>query len=117
MKIIIKETSEVKNLSIIDPKTGSDYIEALIEIEVGFNNGQFFLDKDCNQYTCDQKTFDCFKSIIDTHKKLDARIHELEKKHGTQKVFDAAWPLDITDLKEYANIVNLSLDNAFGDKE
>lgn len=58
MKIIIKETSVTETLSIIDPKTGIDYILDFIGNTGAFADNQFNYDEEFDAYICDQATFD-----------------------------------------------------------
>lgn len=114
MKIIIKETSAVESLSIIDPKPGNvDYISDFIGGTGAFTDGKFFWDEDSNAYVCDQKTFDWWHTVVKDHQALVNRINNLVQKHGRGVVFKVVLAVDVG-LEDNAEYVNKALDEAFG---
>lgn len=115
MKIIIKETYEVKTLSIIDPKTGVDYIEDLIGNTGALTNGQFTWDEYFDAYFCDQDTYDWWSNLVAEQQLLKERIHNLVREHGEEAVYEAIDKAGCVDLEDYAANVNRALDEAFAD--
>lgn len=113
MKIIIKETSETKNLSIIDPKSGVDYTEDFIGNAGGFLYDQFKWDDENRAYWCDQATFDWWDRVVNDNQLLEYRIHELVKEHGSDAVYEAIDAAGSVDLEDHAANVNQALDEAF----
>jgi len=114
MKIIIKETSVVETLSIIDPKSGVDYISDFIGNTGALIDGQFEWDEDRDAYVCDQETFDWWDTVVTANQSLDDRIHELVKEHGSEAVYEVIHAAGSVDLEDHAANVNQALDEAFG---
>lgn len=114
MKIIIKETSAVETLSIIDPKTGVDYISDFIGNTGALIDGQLEWDEDRDAYVCDQETFDWWDTVVTANQSLDDRIHELVKEHGSAAVYEVINSAGSVDLEDHAANVNQALDGAFG---
>lgn len=79
MKIIIKETQKIETLSIIDPKTGVDYISDFVGNTGALIDGQFEWNEDRDAYICDQETYDWWKEGVASNQKLVNRTHELVK--------------------------------------
>ena len=113
MKIIIKETSAVETLSIIDPKSGVDYISDFIGNTGALNDGQFEWDEDRDAYVCDQETFDWWDTVVTANQSLDDRIHELVEEHGSEAVYEVIRAAGSVDLEDHAANVNQALDEAF----
>lgn len=120
MKIIIKETNEVKELSIIDPNSGVDYIDDFIGNTGALNDGQFLWDDEddaADAYICDQETFDWWDKVVSDNQALEDRIHALQQEHGYDAVHDAVMDSYANDLEDHADCVNQALDEAFGSAE
>jgi hypothetical protein len=114
MKIIIKETSEVKALSIIDPKSGVDYISDFIGNTGALIDGQFEWDEDRDAYVCNQDTYEWWNTVVTANQSLENRIHDLVQDHGSKTVYDVIQATSSVDLEDHAANVNQSLDEAFG---
>ncbi len=114
MKIIIKETSAVETLSLIDPKSGVDYIYDFIGRTGALNDGQFEWDADHDAYVCDQETFDWWRDVVEANQVLEYRIDALAKEHGLEKVYEVINELDSVDLEDHAAHINRALDEVFG---
>lgn len=114
MKIIIKETSSVETLSIINPKSGVDYISDFIGNTGALFDGQFEWDEDRDAYVCDQGTFDWWDTVVMANQELEDRIYELVKEHGSEAVYEAIYAAGSTDLEDHAANVNQALDESFG---
>lgn len=117
MKILIKETSETKTLSIIDPKSGCDYISDLIGNEGALNDGQFSWGEDHDAYLCEQDTFDWWDAVVTANQALNYRIHDLVQDHGVEAVYKVIHAAGSVDLEDHAANVNQALDEAFGSAE
>lgn len=117
MKIIIKETSATETLSIIDPKSGVDYISDFISNTGALIDGQFEWDEDRDAYVCDQDTFDWWSVVVTTNQALNDRIHDLVQEHGSEKVYEVIHAAGSVDLEDHAANVNQALDEAFGSAE
>ena len=114
MKIIIKETQKIETLSIIDPKTGVDYIADFVGNAGALIDGQFEWNEEFDAYICDQETYDWWEEVISDNQELDNRIHELAKVHGSEAVHNAICEAGSIDLEDHAANVNRALDEAFG---
>ena len=113
MKIIIKETQAIETLSIIDPKTGVDYILDLIGNAGALIDGQFEWNEDRDAYICDQETFDWWEEVVASNQELVDRTHELVKEHGSETVYEVIHAAGSVDLEEHAANANKALDEAF----
>lgn len=114
MDIIIKETGKIETLSIIDSKTGVDYIADFIGNTGALTDGQFVLDEDSNAYICDQATFDWWLDVVTNNQAINERINTLSKEHGVEVVLDAVSEAGGVDLENYAGCAEHALDEAFG---
>jgi len=108
MEIIIKETSEVENISIIDPTSGVNYISDFID------SSAFDWDEDRDAYVCDRETFDWWDTVVADHQLLNERIADLVKEHGSEAVYEVVNTAGNVDLADYAATVNQNLDDVFG---
>lgn len=113
MKIIIRETSAVEVLSLIDPKSGEDTALDFIADAGALDDGQFKRDLDHDTYICDQDTFDWWHSVVDDNQALANRIHDLVQAHGHEAVYGAIEEADNVDLEAHAAAINRALDAAF----
>lgn len=115
MNIIISGITPVnKTLSIIDPKTGIDYIQDFIGNTGALIDGQFNYD-DQDVYICDQNTFDWWCKVASDNQILENRIYELTKEHGSEAVYAVIYDAGTNDLEDHAAYVNQALDQAFGE--
>lgn len=114
MKIIIKETSAIETLSIIDPKSGVDYIYDFVGNTGALIDGQFDWDEDRDAYICDQATFDWWDTVVTANQALDYRIYDLVQDHGSEAVCEVIHAASSVDLEDHAAKVNQALDEAFG---
>jgi len=114
MKIIIKETYAIETLSIIDPKSGVDYISDFIGNTGALIDGQFEWDEDRDAYVCDQETFDWWSTVVTANQALDDRINALVQEHGSETVYEVIHAAGSVDLEDHAPNVNQALDEAFG---
>jgi hypothetical protein len=113
MKIIIKETAEVKTLSIVDPKSGVNYISDFIGNTGALIDGQFVWDKDRDAYFCEQETFEWWDTVITANQALSDRILDLAKEHDSEAVYEVINAVGSVDLEYYALCVGQALDGAF----
>lgn len=117
MKIIIKETSEVKTLSIVDPKSGIDYVADFIGNTGALIDGQFVWDEDHDAYMCDRETFDWWDAVVTDNQLLEDRIYGLVQEHGSDAVYNAIYAAGSVDLEDHAANANRALDEVFGSVE
>lgn len=113
MEIIIKETDAVETLSIIDPKSGVDYISDFVGNTGALIDGQFDWDEDRDAYVCDQETYNWWDTVVTANQSLVDRIHELIQDHGSETVYEVIWAAGSVDLEDHAANVNQALDVAF----
>lgn len=116
MNILIKETLAVETLSIIDPKSGVDYISDFIGNTGALIDGQFAWDEEKNTYVCDQETFNWWNKVVGEHQALNYRIQDLTEEHGSEAVNDAYIDQERchVDLEDLPYQINTALDEAFG---
>lgn len=114
MNVIIKETGEVKSLSIIDPKTKINYVSDFIGNAGGFVNGDFVFDEETGSYQSTQANFDWWNRVVSDNQALGDRIFELTSEHGGDVVADVVNSVGSIDLEDHAFQVSRALDEAFG---
>lgn len=114
MKIIIKEKSENKTLSIVDPRSGVDYILDFIGNAGAFVDGQFKQDDERDAYICDQATFDWWDAVVTANQALNDRINALAQEHDYETVYKVIYAAGSVDLEDHAANVNQALNEAFG---
>ena len=118
MKIIIDGTGEEKELSLINPRFGTDFVLDFIGNEGAFADGQFRHDKDLDVYRCSRATFEWWQEVVSDNQQLSDRIHALWLAHGGNVLADALEAVEgSTDLEYHAAAMNRALDNAFGASE
>jgi len=113
MNIIIKETNAPETLSIIDPKTGVDYITDFIG-NTGALDRDFEWDDDRGAYVCSQETYDWWEQVVSDNQALEDRIHTLAQEHGLDAVYEAIADAGYVDLEDHAVNVAQVLDEVFG---
>ena len=79
MNTMIRETKERKELGIIDPKTGMNWINDLIGNWNGFDDGQFEYDEELEVYVCSQETFDWWENFTKEYEKADFTVFEYKQ--------------------------------------
>lgn len=114
MDIIIRESQKTEELSIIDPRTGVNYISDFVGNTGAHTDGQFEWDEDKDAYICDQDTFDWWSKVVDDNQKLEDRIYQLREEHGHDAVEQAIGDAFDCDLEDHARAVNQVLDDVFG---
>lgn len=82
MKVQIKETGEIKTLSIIDRKSGVNYVSDLIGNAGALNDGQFKYQDYDGTYLADQGTYDWWAQYIEDSETTDREIDALAEKLG-----------------------------------
>ena len=108
MKVIIRETGEEKQLTLIDPRMQTDYAADVI----GAWNGWLCFDYDEAKgvHTCSQLAFDYWKNVLRKCEQLEARIQHLCQIYGSTAVYDAITDVDYNDLLMHIQAVHQCLD-------
>jgi len=75
MKIRILETGEIEELSLIDPKSGVDWIRDLM----GNHDAVPLIDEKTDEYCMDQENFDWWDNLITSYQVADNRYHGLKQ--------------------------------------
>ena len=114
MKIVIRETGEIKGLSIVNPQSGIDYIKDFVGNTGALDDGQFSRDDERDAYICDQGTFVWWATVVADNQALEDRINDLVQEHGQQAVYQAVQTAGAVDLEDHASVVDQVLDDAFG---
>lgn len=113
MKLYIKETGAIETLSIIDPKTGSDYIADFIG-----NTGAFdreFSKTDKADFAISQEDYKWWAKVVADNQALEYRIAELAEEYGYDRVMTVLQGVSC-DLGDYALAANNALNEEFGSK-
>lgn len=111
MKILIKETGFIKELSIIDPTSGHDYIEDFVDGSIDYDEEKEF-------YVCDDDEYQWWLEVVISHQALRNRICDLKRKHGDTVVDDVLYCMPAGYLiDEQSVIISQLLDEKFGNDE
>lgn len=126
MEIIIKETGLIEELSIIDSKTGFDWICDLIGNHDGFGEDidcQFVreLDEDgCWTGRCitSQENFYWWDCVVTQIEEVEERIEKLKDEFGFERVESVVCEANYgnSDLEDYAAVLHQYLDDEFGEE-
>lgn len=112
MKLFIKETSAIGTLSIIDPRTGCDYIFDFVGNTGAFDR-EFEKNDENADFAISQADYDWWAKVVADNQALEYRIAELAAGHGYGRVMDAVTSIS-SDLEDYAAAANAALDEEFG---
>lgn len=112
MKVFIKETQEVKELSIVD-ENGIDWTGDFINVSV---RDEFSFNDDEGYYETDLESYEWWERIIEEHQKLNDRIHELKEEHGYDAVYEVIKDAYEVDLEDQPASVHAALDEVFGEE-
>lgn len=117
MKVQIKETGKVETLSLI-ASTGICWAKDCIGNHGALNDGQFEYDDDKDAYVCSEDTYSWWNDYFAAQQKVDNRIEELKKEHGSEAVFEVihASEYGYNDLEDQPGALNAALDGAFGEQ-
>ena len=112
MKLFIKETSAIETLSIIDPRTGCDYIFDFVGNTGAFDH-EFETTDENADFAISQADYDWWTKVVADNQALEYRIAELASEHGYDRVMDVVTSIS-SDLEDYAAAANAALDEEFG---
>ena len=112
MKLFIKETSAIETLSIIDPRTGCDYIFDFVGNTGAFDR-EFEATDENADFAISQADYDWWAKVGADNQALEYRIAELAAEHGYDRVVDVVASTG-SDLEDYAAAANAALDEEFG---
>ena len=113
MKLYIKETGTFEVLSIIDPKTGCNYIFDFVG-----NTGAFereFDTTDKADYAISLADYAWWAKVVADNQALEYRISELADEYGYDRVITVLQSVSC-DLGDYACVANNALNDEFGTK-
>lgn len=71
MNVQIKESGDIKKLSIVDSKSGVDYINDFIGNTGALTDGQFNYNDDLDLYEATQENFDWWEKVSKEYEKAD----------------------------------------------
>lgn len=108
MRIRVAGEDEVRELSLIDPDSGVDFVVDFI----GNNGGSDSFVYNGDEYECTKDTFDWWKRVVNDQQKLVDRISDLKEEIGEVFVTDALESIPDCDLEDHAAVVNAALDEA-----
>ena len=83
MRIKITESEEIKELEIINPKTGIDYINDFLIKHGGFESIKFSETED--MYVTDQENFSRWDDIIKRYQEVDDRYFNVKQELPWEK--------------------------------
>lgn len=106
---------KMESLSMIDPKTGTDFVKDFIGNYGALSDGQFTWNEEIGAFEADQETFNWWNKVISDQIKLDERVTELKDKNDSEEVDRVVNEASDVDLEDLATSVNAALDKAFGE--
>jgi hypothetical protein len=114
MLVRITDTGATESLSIIDPRSGCDYVIDYIGNAGAFEDGQFSRSNEDDEMECDQDTFDWWQNQIARQQAVDNRIDELCNEHGSDRVYAALHDAYSGEFESEPDEAMAALDDAFG---
>ncbi len=117
MRIKIRETGEIQELSIVD-NHGIDWTYDFLGNLGALSDGQFVeaLDSEgwaLDYYIADQSTYDWWSRVIADQQRLSNRIASLAVEHGIESVNEIIQYEGSVDIEDEAAYIHGLLDEAF----
>ena len=103
LNVLITETNEVKSLSIIDPKTGVDYISDFIGNTGAFGRKFEKIENDAAEYQTSEGDFEWWENVVEVAQEADNLIFENSDK-VTGEVKEELDNIDTSDIDTYNEI-------------
>lgn len=113
MRVQIKETNEIKELSITGIN-GVNYVRDFIGNYGAFAD-QFLLNEENGTFIATQEDYDWWVKVLADQQALSERIADLKEVHGADAVDEIVNEASGGDLEDEARNVNYALDEAFGE--
>ena len=113
MQVIIKETGNRETLTLIDHKSGCDWVQDLIGDHDALGR-QFVFNAEQDAWEVSQADYDWWARVIFRMQKLDDRIERISQMDTDKNVYDVILFAGDPDLEYHAASVNAELDDAFG---
>ena len=88
LKLKIKETQETKTLSLIDPKTGVNWIADYIGNTGDMINGVLVYDAESDLYHISQDDYDYWADMVSMRDAVDQRMHDMHLSEKEKQFFD-----------------------------
>lgn len=105
MKITILETGAKKELSLIDPKTGQDYLAAFVE---GYHD--FWEDENGDLACKTHYVFSWWEKVVKDRQELEDRIDVMISDYGRDTIYQVIELFPQVDLEDEAGAFNSVLD-------
>ena len=114
MQVIIKETNSRETLTLIDHKSGCNWVQDLIGNADALGR-QVVWDDDQGAWLCTQETFDWWDSLIADMQQLDYRVAKIAQMDTEKNIYEVIAYIDGNDLETYVARVQQEIDEAFGE--
>jgi hypothetical protein len=116
MKVLIKKTEEIKELYLLDEKSGVNHAGDFIGNLGATADGQFEWDRYSGLYISTQETFDWWDKILLDRAALWKRVEGMKKLYDVEEI-EAIINLatEGVDLEDEVAKINKALDLEFGD--
>jgi hypothetical protein len=116
VKIEITETGEIKELKIIDPENGENYIRNFISKVT--NKTLEYANDDAVYSLKSDEDYHIWNELVKKHQKVNFRIHDLKKEHGDERVNKVLnkigkWEARAIKVKAWPDAVQNALDKEF----
>lgn len=103
LNVLIKQTNQVKSLSIIDPKTGIDYITDFIGNTGAFGREFETIEHNEAEYQTSEGDFEWWENVVEIAQEADNLIFENSDKI-TDEVREELDNIDTSDIDTYNEI-------------
>ena len=114
MKLFIKETGKIETLSIIDPKTGCDYIFDFVGNAGAFGREFEATDNENADFAISQEYYEWWAKVVDDTQALEYRIAKLSDEFGSENVNNVVYNHGCYDLETHVSVMNQVLDDVYG---
>ncbi|EKP0311717.1 hypothetical protein JE959_001743 [Aeromonas veronii] len=113
MKVIVKESSSVEELLLINPESGVDDAQEFLSDAGVFSDGQFNWVEKLGAYVCELTTFKKWSGVVAEYQLMGNRLYALAQEHGKEIIFELVSEAMNAPLEEVPARVGGVLDEAF----
>jgi hypothetical protein len=110
MKIKIIESQEVLELSIIDPRTGINWINDFCNSPEEFIPADIYSETG-EDYECTRDAFDWWLDVAKRYEKADFRLCDLQAEYGRDALAEFIEDACCCDLEDMSNYLNQAMDD------
>lgn len=111
MKVLIRETGKLMQITLRNPQTGENMVEDFIRCYDALDNGEFVYSEHVNVFVTDLETFNRWDAMLEAYEKLQERYHAAIEQFGESAVLEAMrGTIHDSGLQDEINAANAALD-------